>query len=289
MSPVSNMVRVGTHDVAGHDWGGEGHPVLLAHATGFHGLVWRPVAERLVDTGRRVWSVDFRGHGDSDRSTEGYAWERFADDVGGVLAALGLDRDPDLVTVGHSKGASALLLAEAARPGTIGRAWCFEPIVFPGARRDPDHDFPLAVGARQRRNDWSDPEEARRSWGSRPPLAALHPDALAAYVEHGLRRRPDGRWELKCAPDDEAATYAHGPAHGLWAALPEIRTTVQVVCGEQSDAIPPALAARIAARLPHGHAEVMTGVGHFRPLEDPDAAAASIVAFDDATRTPAAT
>ncbi len=278
------MLRVGAHDVACHDWGGGGHPILLAHATGLHGLVWRPVAERLVDAGRRVWSFDFRGHGDSDRSTQGYAWERFADDVAGVLAALGLDTDPNLVTVGHSKGATALLLAESARPGTIGRAWCFEPIVFPGEPRDPDHGFPLAVGARRRRSEWGDPGEARHSWGARPPFDALHPDALTAYVEHGLRRRPDGGWVLKCAPEDEAATYAHGPAHGLWPALPTIETTVRVVCGERSDAIPPTLAARIAARLPHGSVEVMPDVGHFGPLEDPDAAVASIVAFDDATR-----
>src|ERR1700730_18068003 len=25
-----------------HDWGGDGHPVLLAHPTGFHGLTWAP-------------------------------------------------------------------------------------------------------------------------------------------------------------------------------------------------------------------------------------------------------
>ncbi|HAL25242.1 MAG TPA: alpha/beta hydrolase, partial [Chloroflexi bacterium] len=74
MPAVSTMVRVGTQDIAVHDWGGEGAPILLAHATGFHGLVWRPVAERLVAAGRHVWSFDFRGHGDSDRSTNGYAW-----------------------------------------------------------------------------------------------------------------------------------------------------------------------------------------------------------------------
>jgi pimeloyl-ACP methyl ester carboxylesterase len=281
---VSTIVRVGTQDLAVHDWGGEGAPVLLAHATGFHGLVWRPVAERLVAAGRHVWSFDFRGHGDSDRSTDGYAWERFGEDAAGVLAALDLGTDRRLVTVGHSKGATALLLAEAARPGTVRRAWCFEPVVIPGDPRPPDHDFPLAVGARRRRTEWGDPEEARRSWAARPPFGDLHPDALAAYVEHGLRRRPDDVWELKCAAEDEADTYAHGPSHRLWPALPAIQATVRVVCGERSDAVSPPLAERIAARLPHGTVEVMAGVGHFGPLEDPDAATASILAFDDATR-----
>lgn len=284
MSAVSTIVRVGARAVACHDWGGDGDPVLLAHATGFHGLVWRPVAERLVDAGCHVWSFDFQGHGDSDRSADGYAWERFAHDVTGVLAALDLTASEDLLTVGHSKGGAALLLAEAARPGTIRRAWCFEPVVIPGDPGDPDHDFPLAVGARRRRVEWGDPKEARRSWAARPPFGDLHPDALAAYVEHGLRRRPNGVWELKCAPEDEADTYAHGPAHGLWPLLPAIQTTVRVVCGERSDAVTPHLAERIAARLPHGSVEITAGVGHLGPLENPDAASESILAFDNATR-----
>jgi pimeloyl-ACP methyl ester carboxylesterase len=278
---VSTMVRVGTQGIAVHDWGGEGAPILLAHATGFHGLVWRPVAERLVAAGRHVWSFDFRGHGDSDRSTNGYAWERFGEDAAGVLATLDLGTDRQLVTVGHSKGATALLLAEAAHPGTVRRAWCYEPVVIPGEPGDPNPDFPLAVGARRRRATWDTPEEAYRSWAARPPFADLDPDALAAYVEDGLRRRSDGAWELKCAPEDEAATYAHGPAHGLWPALPTIHTTVRVVCGERSDAVPPRLAERIAARLPHGSVEVMGDVGHFGPLEAPGAASASILAFND--------
>jgi pimeloyl-ACP methyl ester carboxylesterase len=57
-----------------------------------------------------------------------------------------------------------------------------------------------------------------------------------------------------------------------------------VVCGERTDAVTPSLAARVAERLPHGSLEVMAGLGHFGPLEDPVAAAASIVAFDEASR-----
>ena len=44
--------------LAVHDWGGGGDPVLLSHPTGFHGVAWQPVAERLVARGRRVWSFD---------------------------------------------------------------------------------------------------------------------------------------------------------------------------------------------------------------------------------------
>jgi pimeloyl-ACP methyl ester carboxylesterase len=71
MPPVLTPTRHridGPPVLVAHAWGGAGDPMLLAHATGFHGLVWAPVADRLVASGRRVWSIDFRGHGDSDRS-----------------------------------------------------------------------------------------------------------------------------------------------------------------------------------------------------------------------------
>ena len=266
-----------------YDWGGDGTPVVLAHTTGFHGLIWGPVAERLVAAGCHVWSFDFRGHGDSDPSPDGYAWERFADDLLGVLDGLGLAGDPTLLGVGHSKGAAALLLAELAAPGTIRRAWCYEPVVVPG-EPSANPDNPLTRSARRRRAEWDSPDEARRSWGARPPLDALDPACLDAYVDGGLRRRADGHWELKCAPDAEAATYAHAAAHRLWPDRGALHTQVRIVCGERSDAVTPALGARLAAGIPNATLEVLAGLGHFGPLEDPDAAAASILAFDDETR-----
>src|SRR6516165_1385367 len=79
-----------------HDWGGDGDPVLLAHPTGFHGIVWKPVAERLVAQGRHAYSFDFRGHGDSDAPDEDYSWFHFADDALAVAEHLELAGDPSL-------------------------------------------------------------------------------------------------------------------------------------------------------------------------------------------------
>jgi pimeloyl-ACP methyl ester carboxylesterase len=70
-----------------------------------------------------------------------------------------------------------------------------------------------------------------------------------------------------------------GPNHGAWNVLPEIHAEVRVVCGETSSDIGPPLAAQIAERLPRGTLEVMPGLGHFGPQQDPDACAASILDF----------
>ncbi|HEX2737730.1 MAG TPA: alpha/beta hydrolase [Acidimicrobiia bacterium] len=274
------MVTSGSLSLALHDWGGDGPPTLLAHPTGFHGRAWAPVAELLVAAGRRVWSFDFRGHGDSDRSAEGYSWHGFADDVLAVVDDLGIAGAPGLVGVGHSKGGTALMLAEMREPGTFPKLWCFEPIFFPTDDELPPHrDNPLTKGALKRRADWGSVEEAIESYSSRPPLNVLRADALRAYVEYGLRRQADGSFELKCRPEDEAEIYAMGIAHGGYRRLAEVKCPVVVACGEHTDAITPALAEMIVARLPHGRVEVMTGLGHFGPMQDPDAIAASILRF----------
>ena len=51
--PTSHRLRrTDAPTLAVHAWGGDGPPTLLCHPTGFHGRVWAPVAERLLDAGR---------------------------------------------------------------------------------------------------------------------------------------------------------------------------------------------------------------------------------------------
>jgi pimeloyl-ACP methyl ester carboxylesterase len=282
--PLSHRFDAGDLSLAVHYWGGDGHPVLLAHPTGFHGLTWAPVAAGLVDAGRRVWSFDYRGHGDSDRSPDGYRWSEFADDVMAVVRELGLAGDPTLLACGHSKGAASLLVGEARQPGTFARLWCYEPIVFPSDEPlEPQSDFPLSEGARRRRAVWPSRDEAFASYASKPPLDILEPTALRAYVDYGLRDRPDGQVELKCTPEDEASIYAMGVANGVYQRLHEVQCPTLVVCGEHTDAIPAMLGEMIVERLRAGRLQIMPGVGHFGPMQDPDATVASMLRFAAAT------
>jgi pimeloyl-ACP methyl ester carboxylesterase len=255
---------------------------VLAHPTGFHGRIWAPVAERLVTAGRRVWSFDFRGHGDSvaPEPTDGaYGWPNFAADALAVIDHLGVGGEPSFVACGHSKGAASLLLGEADRPGTYPRIWAFEPIIFQRSAFDPVDDFPLARSARRRRNEWSSVDEIYDAYASKPPLDVMAPESLRAYVEYGVRDRGDGVLELKCRPEVEAAVYTMGPLNGAWERLPEVGAPTLVSCGETSTDIGPAWAETIADRLPRGGLEVWPGCGHFGPQQDPERCASSILRF----------
>lgn len=266
--PSSNGVRLATYRL-----GGDGPPIVFAHATGFHGRVWLPVVAHLRDS-FACYSFDERGHGDSTSPEDRhFDWRGFGDDVLATVDHFGLERP---FGVGHSAGGAALLLAEIARPGTFAGLWCFEPIVFPA---DPplgrNEDNPLSAGAARRREVFASKAEAYENFASKPPFSVLHPDALAAYVEYGFGDDPGGV-RLKCHREDEAEVYRMGSDHDAYARLGQVRCPVHLACGEATDAITPALLALQAERLPCAETEVMPGLGHFGPLEDPAAVAASI-------------
>ena len=256
-----------------HDLGGDGPPLLLAHATGFHGRVWEPLAAHL--TGFHRWSIDMRAHGDSDAPADRpLEWYGFADDVLSVIDALGLEKP---FGVGHSKGAASLLLAEQARPGTFSALYLYEPVVVPEdfvTDRNPDN--PLSNGARRRRDTFESFDSAFENYASKPPFNSLHPEVLRVYVDHGFNQNPDGTVSLKCLPENEADVYAHGMSHHAFAALHEVSCPVTIAVGVE-DTVPAVFARPIADALPMGTVASFPELAHFGPLENPSLVAASIL------------
>lgn len=280
-------------ELAVHDFGGRGPDLLLAHATGLHGMVWEPVVAALTDHFRCV-SFDERGHGDSTGPPDGnFHWSGFASDVLAVVDALGLERP---CGAGHSCGGAALLLAEEARPGTFGGLWCFEPVVFTGypstgggstadgspgdgtpAGAGPGQPGDLAAGARRRRERFPSRQAALGNFSSKPPFDRVSPAALRAYVEHGFAEEADGTVRLKCRPDDEAATYDNSRTHDAFEHLGRVMCPVTLVWGAESDSpFGASTMQAMAARLARARVEAAEGMGHFGPLENPAAVARSI-------------
>jgi pimeloyl-ACP methyl ester carboxylesterase len=253
-------VRLAVHELGNPD--PDARPLLLCHATGFHGRVWRALAEELPD--RRCLAIDFRGYGDSTEQDGELSWHGFGQDVLAVVDALDLG---PVQAVGHSKGGAAILLAEEARPGTIERAVCFEPIVFPPmeGERGPNH---LAEITKKRREVFGSFEEAIANFSAKPPLGSLRRDVLEDYVHHGFTQQADGSVRLKARREHESKTYETGSSHDGFAHLGEVACPVLVAHGGDADG-PAQIAPLVAAALPHGELRAFPELGHFGPLEDP--------------------
>jgi pimeloyl-ACP methyl ester carboxylesterase len=266
--------------IAVHELGGQGPAVLLAHATGFHGHVWEPLAADLAGHYHCV-AFDHRGHGDSDRpGPGGLAWSSYAEDTTAVAeAVVAGDRGGRLLGVGHSMGGTCLLLAEARRPGTFGALALFEPVVFPPMPDLSAGPNSLAESTRRRRADFPSLAEAEANYAAKPPMDTFDPAALSAYVRHGFRPDGAGGVTLKCRPEDEAATYENGPNSGAWDVLGEVACPVLVIRGAPDTPGPAMFAEQVAFRLPHGQVHADDELGHFGPLEHPHRLAAVIGAF----------
>ncbi len=277
------MITVSSSDgvqLAVHELGGEGRPLLLCHATGFHARVWDGVAAEFPD--RRCLALDFRGFGDSTAPESGnFDWHGFADDVLAVVDHFSLT---DVQAIGHSKGGAALLVAELNRPGTFDRLVCFEPIVFPRegegmpVPRPAGEVNPLAEGARRRRERFDSYEAAIERFGASASLGSLRPDVLEAYVRHGFRPDDDGTVVLKAEREHEARTYEMGQQLGAFELLGGVHCPVLVAHGGDGG-MPALFAPMIAEQLPRGELRAFPDLGHFGPLEDPVAFAAAAREF----------
>ena len=272
------MLRLPSSDgvmLAVHDLGGEGPPLVMAHATGFCGPVLAPMAEHLVDR-FHCWAFDERGHGDTEWPQGlDWKWASFADDVLAVVDGLGLERPYGF---GHSCGGAAMVDAEARRPGTFTELFCYEPIVWPELTEELTASRrPLVSGALKRRDQFASRQDAYDNFASKPPLESFDAKALRAYVECGFRSDKDGV-RLKCPPFVEASIYRQGLVHDGFARLGQVGCPVTVGWGERSVAMDRSVPEAQVAALAQATLVTFADAGHFGPMEAPRAVAAAFPA-----------
>jgi pimeloyl-ACP methyl ester carboxylesterase len=254
-------------------WPGSGPGKLaLVHATGFCKEIWDPVVDDLRQRGfdEEAFGWDQRGHGESDEPELPADWWMLGRDA---LALLEAEDEPGIVGVGHSSGATALLMAEVTRPGVLAGIVAIEPIVFPPPYGVMDH--PLAQRAERRRERFADEEAARVNFAEKFPDWDLR--SLDCYLA-GAFRHDGAEVVLRCRPEVEASYYRQGHAHELWDRLPEVTIPVLVVAGADSDSHPRQLIMAQAARM-GAETALVEDSGHLLPMERPGAIAELTAGF----------
>jgi len=283
-TPASRFATVNGLRIHYLDFGGDGPPAVLHHGTGFHGAVWGPIA-RALSARYRVFAVDARGHGDSDKPPDGYEWSTFIADLVAFVETLGLGR---VLGVGHSLGGTTTAGAAAERPDLFTAVTLLDPILFPReALGKSIAENPVALAARKRRSVWNGTEEAFASYRGRGPFAKWRDDVLRLYVEQGFEPI-EGGVRLKCPPDVEAQVFGMELRFDPWTALERLDRPALVLRGADSTAFSANDAAEALRRLRFGELRTIEGATHTFPMEVPDVAATAILDFT-AARLPIAT
>jgi pimeloyl-ACP methyl ester carboxylesterase len=277
--PSRDGVRIAVHDLGGPDDPGA-MVLLFSHATGFHGLVWQPVAALLADRFRCL-AIDYRGHGLSETPDgASLSWSHMGDDAEAVLESDLIGRHRRVHGVGHSMGGAALVLAASRKPRTFDSLWLYEPVIVgPGVLPPSDASNPMAESAARRRSSFASYGDALANFAAKPPLNQLHHDALEAYVSGGFAPEGGGRVTLRCSPATEAAVFRWAGESGAWEVLPELDLPVAIVAGRHETMGPVAFAPPALEQLRRGVLVERRHLGHFGPLEDPSGIARDIATW----------
>jgi pimeloyl-ACP methyl ester carboxylesterase len=248
------------------DWGGEGQPIVILHATGFLGRVYRPIALALRSSGH-VYSYDQRGHGDSSRPADGdYSWLSTTADLKAFIVAMKLKGTRGL---GHSAGATAIGALAGTEPELVSRALLVEPVVFDD--EVPASEQSSLYARTLKRKRWFESTEAMfRNLENKPPFDNWRRDMLRDYCEYGTRPAAGGGVELKCPPEIEAEFYARSREYAGLPLILKSRSPLLVIFGEKSDSPGNAIPDKIAAQLENGRVVTVAGAGHFLPMEQPE-------------------
>jgi pimeloyl-ACP methyl ester carboxylesterase len=237
-------------------------PVVFFHGGGQTRHAWGTTLDVLADAGWRAYSVDLRGHGDSDWASDGdYTLDAFSSDVAAV--ARSLDQLP--VLVGASLGGIASLAAIGESPTPLARALVLVDVAPRIDRGGADR-----IGAFMMQNI--------EGFESLDEVA----DAVAAYNTHrprptnleglkkNVRQRDDGRWYWHWDPafmtgrfgsTDETRTSVIQPER-LEAAAKTLTMPVLLVRGRMSDLLTDDGSRQFLDLVPHARFVEVGGAGH---------------------------
>jgi pimeloyl-ACP methyl ester carboxylesterase len=239
--------------------------VVLVHGGGQTRHSWSGTWRTLVAAGWHCWSLDMRGHGESDWAPDGdYSLDAFASDVRAVAAAL----PTPPILVGASLGGLSSLVAVVEGP--VPQLDTARAVVL------VDVAHRMEQAGTQRIGDFM--------IGNLDGFASLDEaaDAIAAYNPHrprptdlsglakNLRRQPDGRWVWHWDPRfltgrfgsaDETRASLLDPGR-LEAAVDNLKIPTLLVRGRSSDLLSEEGAQDFLRRAPHAEFADVAGAGH---------------------------
>ncbi len=262
------------------DFGGQGQPIVFAHANGYPVGSYRQLIAALTlhchVTGfhhRPMWSPEM--------PPARLNWWRFAEDLEETLDAT--QAEP-VWMMGHSMGAVIAAKAASRRPELFRGLLLIDPVFLTpeslAARAHlPDEvldEVPMIRKTLTRPNRFASREDAFEFHRGKRAFADFSDQVLWDYVLAGTRLNEEGEYQLAYAREWEAAAYRSSPE--VWEMLAEIRLPVLGLRGETSDTLSPEAFELWGQTQPHADLRQCRG-GHLLPLERPGDTAAEILDF----------
>ena len=247
---------------------GTGEPLALIAGLGYSSWMWHKVIPGLAEN-FRVIAFDNRGVGQTDKPEGPYTAQMLADDLAGLLHALGIAR---AAILGHSMGGFIAQAFALTYPALVSKL-ILSATNFGGPRAIPVTAEALAVLTDMK----SDPVERLKRGiliSCAPGFGDAKPQVMQEWLQFRIQNpilpAPyQAQMAIGLALMAEDACFEHK--------LKNIAAPTLILFGEYDKVVPPANAELLAKQIPNSTIRIMRNAGHFYQFDATDAAVIAIV------------
>ncbi len=240
------------------DYGGEGKPPLLfLHGGSAHAHWWDFVAPAFTGEWHAL-SLDQRGHGDSQWTSDwAYGSRHYVSDLGRIIDDWGWGAP---VLVGHSMGGHNILLYAAEHSANVRAAVVIDTLAEYGERAV---NFLRAYAEKEPRR-FASLDEAAANFKIVPKETLAAKEVLEHIARHSYRLQDDGTWVHKF----DRRTLIREPLN-MWDGLANVTCPTLVIKIKDSFLLPREAAEKMAAALPNGRFVEIENSYHHVMLDNP--------------------
>jgi len=263
-------------------YGEGGQPVVMLHGGGQTRHSWDAASQRIADLGHPVYSLDQRGHGESDWVESGnYSFVDFARDLAAVTRQVEVLHGAKPVVVGASLGGFAGMLAEG-RENTGGLAALVLVDITPRVDMGGVSKILGFMGDRVDEG-FASVEEAADAIARYLPNRT-RPKNLSGLSKN-LRLRDDGRYRWHWDPAFLKSRQHRDPAlsaaaqEEILVAVANLSLPVLLIRGQNSELVSMEHVREFQDRVPHARFTDIRDAGHMVAGDKNDVFAAAVEEF----------
>jgi 3-oxoadipate enol-lactonase len=243
--------------------GSEASPVItLSHSLATDSSMWEPQMEKLLRS-HRVLRYDTRGHGETDASEGPYSLDMLAEDVLGLLQALGIKKTFFMgISMGGMIGQVLALKAPSMLSGLI---------LCDTSSRIPEEAKPLwdeRIEVVQKKGMETQVEVTIERWLT-PRFRKEHPDVVEKVV--AMIRLTNPRGYIGCAHAIRALD--------LTDRLSAVKVPTLIVVGENDPGTPVSASQAIHERIKGSELAILKSAAHLSNVEQAEAFNTAVLNF----------
>ena len=259
-------------------------PIIhFSHANGYPPLAYRAMLSPFESSHKVIASLHRPLWPQFEEPNSLHSWKQLGEDVQSLLA----QENGPVISIGHSMGSAAILMAAVQKPEYFRKIVLVEPVVvprflafilyaFPGLAK---RVWPLARQTINRVDSWVNRDAVFEHFRSKGVFRRISDDVLWDYVNAGTIVNKFGDYELAFTKEWEMQCYLK--VHNCWGLFKLLRVPALIVRGSESNTLSERAWSRLKKISPQSEYIEIPNSGHLVPFERPEIVSSKIIDWFD--------